>query len=158
MPFELTSPAFESGPVIPKKYASDGENVSPPLSWRDEPQGTKSFALLLDSRDPNQVRNHWMIYNMYKTVHELPEHVPPHDTLPEWTHEGISVRQGTNDFDQIGYHGPLPSTTPPHENTFTLYALNCQLHLEPGSRKQDLLAVMEGHILERAELVGIYTA
>ncbi len=158
MPLQLVSPAFGDGAVIPRKYAHDGDDVSPPLAWRDVPEGTKSFALLFDGLDPPGVKNHWIIFNIFGTIRELPEHVPRQDVLPQWTHEGISVRQGKNDFGRDGYTGPLPSTEPPHDNTFTLYALDAHIHAAPGCRKPDLLAAMEGHVLEQAELMGIYTA
>ena len=158
MPLELTSPVFDAGEVIPRRYASDSHDVSPPLAWHSVPEGTKSFAILLDSRNGGEARNHWIIFDIYGDIRELPEHVPHQDTLPQWTHEGISVRQGTNDFGRVGYYGPVPSMKPPHENTFTLYALDAQIHAAPGCRKEELLAAMEGHILEYAELIGIYTA
>ena len=33
IPMELTSPAFDSGATIPKRYTCEGANVSPPLAW-----------------------------------------------------------------------------------------------------------------------------
>ncbi len=158
MPLRLTSPVFGDGGVIPKKYGSDGENISPPLAWYDVPDGTKSFAVLLDSRTDDGVQNHWIIFNIFRSIDDLPEHIPPQDTLPQWRHEGLSVRQGTNDFERVGYTGPLPSMQPPHDNTFTLYALDCQLHAKPGCRKDELFASMQGHVLAQAELAGIYPA
>jgi Raf kinase inhibitor-like YbhB/YbcL family protein len=155
---QLICPDFGDGAVMPRKYAHDGDDVSPPLAWRDVPEGTKSFAVLLDGADRPGGQNHWILFDVYGTIRELPEHIPPQDVLPEWTHEGISVRQGINDFGRVGYTGPLPSTTPPHDNTFTLYALDAQLHTAPQCRKEDILAAMEGHILAQAQLVGIYTA
>ena len=39
----LTSPAFSEGFAVPQDYTADGRNVSPPLAWRDPPDGTVSF-------------------------------------------------------------------------------------------------------------------
>jgi hypothetical protein len=33
MTIRVTSPTFEEGDMIPPKYTSDGEDVSPPLNW-----------------------------------------------------------------------------------------------------------------------------
>jgi hypothetical protein len=50
MAFTLESPAFRNGGEIPRKYARSGENVSPPLTWKDVPSGTKSLALVVEDR------------------------------------------------------------------------------------------------------------
>jgi len=34
----VTSEAFEDGAAIPKRYACDGEDVSPPLRWTGVPK------------------------------------------------------------------------------------------------------------------------
>lgn len=33
--FKLESHAFNDDEMIPKKYTCDGENISPPLKWKD---------------------------------------------------------------------------------------------------------------------------
>src|SRR5258708_27194238 len=48
----LRSSAFEDTQTMPSKYAKAGQNVSPPLSWENAPQGTKSFALAVVDRHP----------------------------------------------------------------------------------------------------------
>src|SRR4051812_39302706 len=53
-PFMLKSSAFEDNGKLAVKHAGNnkqnpncvGENVSPPLSWSNQPAGTKSYALL----------------------------------------------------------------------------------------------------------------
>jgi len=65
MVFELSSPAFLNGQMMPPKYSCDGLNVSPPLQWTDPPQGVKSFALINDDPDaPSGDCVHWVIYNI----------------------------------------------------------------------------------------------
>jgi phosphatidylethanolamine-binding protein (PEBP) family uncharacterized protein len=46
MSLSLTSAAFTEGGTIPKRYACEGENVSPPLTWTDVPAGTKNLVLI----------------------------------------------------------------------------------------------------------------
>jgi len=78
MSFTLSSSAFQANERIPKKYTGDGEDVSPPLQWKNPPAGTKSFALICD--DPDAPRPepwvHWVIYNIPGTETGLPEHIP----------------------------------------------------------------------------------
>ena len=55
-PFTLTSTTFKDGQLMPKKAANTsptnancvGENVSPQLSWTGVPDGTRSFAILME--------------------------------------------------------------------------------------------------------------
>ncbi len=156
MPLELTSPAFEDTGFLPRKYAGNGEDVSPPLAWRGAPEGAKSFALTCDDPDAGGGRTHWIIFDIPSRLSELPEHVAPQDSLRDWVQDGIPARQGRNDLGKIGYSGPVPTKDQPHHYTFTLYALDCQLRLPPGCRKHDLLNAMQNHILETAQLVGRY--
>src|SRR5947207_15742543 len=55
-PFALTSTTFKDGQMMPRKVANStatnancvGQNVSPQLSWTGVPDGTKSFAILME--------------------------------------------------------------------------------------------------------------
>ncbi|HEQ60377.1 MAG TPA: YbhB/YbcL family Raf kinase inhibitor-like protein, partial [Firmicutes bacterium] len=47
----LTSSAFKTGEAIPKRYTADGMDVSPPLKWKNVPDGCKSLALIADDPD-----------------------------------------------------------------------------------------------------------
>jgi Raf kinase inhibitor-like YbhB/YbcL family protein len=56
----------------------------------------------------------------------------------------------------LNYKGPCPPPGKPHRYFFKLYALDTELTLKEGSDKKQLEKAMEGHILEKAELVGLY--
>ena len=148
---EMTSAAFAQGADIPAKYTCRGADVSPPLTWSGAPEGTKSFALICDDSDaPVGTWVHWVLYGLPPGVAALPEGVAKTGTLED------GARQGTNDFERIGYGGPCPPPGAPHRYIFTLYALNVELNLRPGAKKYELLAAMEGHILGQAQLMGRY--
>ena len=51
MAFALSSPAFVDNGAIPKQYTCEGADISPPLNWSGAPQGTRSFALIVDDPD-----------------------------------------------------------------------------------------------------------
>ncbi|MGH7942315.1 MAG: YbhB/YbcL family Raf kinase inhibitor-like protein [Limisphaerales bacterium] len=151
MGFSINSDAFSSNGMIPKKYSGQGENISPPLAWSGEPDGTKSFALIVDDPDvPLGTFVHWVIYDLPSTVHRLPENVERSEAPLD------GARQGKNSFFKIGYVGPMPPTQKPHRYFFKLFALDATPQLEAGADKRDLLKAMEGHVMGQAQLMGVY--
>lgn len=154
MSLELTSPAFGSGEDIPARYTCEGSDVSPPLRWTDMPGGTQSLALILDDpdapdpADPKTTWVHWVLYDIPPDAAGLPEDVERHG-LP------AGARVGVNDWERQGYGGPCPPVGR-HRYFHKLYALDVKLGDLDGPTKEDLEAVMEGHVLARAELIGAY--
>lgn len=152
---KLTSSAFTQGSSIPQQYTCDGDNnVNPPLTIADVPEGTKSLALIMDDPDvpkalrPDGVFDHWVLFNMPPTTTSIPE--------------GGSIvgNMGANGAGQNTYTGPCPPTEyepSTHRYFFTLYALDSTLALESGASKKEVLDAMEGHILEQAQLMGTYS-
>jgi len=148
---ELTSPAFAPGEAIPAKYTCDGENVSPPLQWRNAPEETQSLALIAD--DPDTAVGtwvHWVVYGLSPETEALAEAIPAEATLPD------SGRQGNNGLQKLGYFGPCPPSGS-HRYFFKLYALDTMPELPAGASKEQLLEAMEGHVLAQAELMGRYS-
>jgi len=149
MALELKSSAFENNEFISEKYTCKGEDVSPPLSWSDVPEATKSFALICDDPDaPMGTWVHWVIYDMPPEVRSFPQGVKTQKTLEDGS------KQGINDFRKIGYGGPCPPLGAPHRYFFKLYALDKVLSTEPGLTKEELLKSIEGHIIDQTELMG----
>ena len=143
----LTSPAFPSGEHIPEKYTCEGQDVPPPLSWDDVPDGTTEFALTCEDPDaPGRTFVHWVMWGIDPTLNSLEE-----GTVPS------GARLGPNDFGRAGYGGPCP---PPghgaHHYHFTLYALSASVDLKEGSSLNDLRRAIEGKVLAEASLVGTY--
>ena len=145
---KIASSAFEPGALIPQRYTCDGENVSPPLWWRNLPARTRSVALIcFDPDAPRGVFTHWLIYNLPPEVYSLPldlVDVPPGAAL------------GSNDFGTIGYKGPCPPPGATHHYYFKLYALDFILALRPGADRAALVDAMEGHILATGQVIGTY--
>jgi hypothetical protein len=151
MSFQISSSAFSSGEMIPKKFTCDGPDVSPPLSWKDAPLATQSFALIMDDPDaPVGTWVHWVLYNLPATAKELPEGVEKKEELPN------GALQARNDFRKIGYGGPCPPPGKPHRYFFKFYALGTKLNLKAGATKADLESAMKDHIVGQAEIMGRY--
>ena len=150
MEIKITSSAFEDGGMIPAKYTCDGADVSPPLQLDAVPEGTKSIALICDDPDaPMGTWVHWVMWNIPAEKTELAEDVPPDKVLPDGS------RQGMTDFRRPGYGGPCPPSGT-HRYFFKIYALDTVLDIGADSTKKDLVAAMEGHILEQGQLMGKY--
>lgn len=158
MAFELESPAFGHGAPIPKKFTSEGEDVSPPLLWRGVPAGTRELALICDDPDAPTAEPwvHWILYGLAPEVTQLPEGLPGAVEL----RSPVAARQGLNSWPsgQVhGYRGPEPPRGHGvHHYHFRLYALDAPLGLKPGIDKTTLLAAMSGHSLGEAEWIGTY--
>jgi Raf kinase inhibitor-like YbhB/YbcL family protein len=150
IPFELSSPAFGEGEVIPDRFACTGENLSPELTWGDPPAGTQSLALLFDDPDARGWV-HWLVYNLPAEVRGLPEDLPDGDTLP------MGGLQGVTSFGDVGYGGPCPPPGAPHTYVFTLYALDSQLDLEAGANANAFKAAIEGHVLDQIQYTGEFS-
>ena len=151
MTFALTSRAFAHQAAIPTPYTCDGADDSPALAWSDPPPTTASFALIVDDPDaPVGTWVHWVLYNVPATSRALAERLPTRDTLAD------GARQGLNDFGRMGYGGPCPPPGAAHRYVFTLYALDATLTLPPNTTKAQLERTMAGHILAKAELIGLY--
>jgi len=152
MALKLRSPVLAPGGWIPAKYTCDGPDVSPPLRWTDPPSNTKSFAVIVDAQEVSAgARVHWLLYGVAGSLRELPEGVPPLDTV-----ENIGI-QGTNGFGNVGYGGPCPPPGRSYHYVFTLYALDAPVMLPPRTVKVDLVRSMQGHVLAQAQLVGRYS-
>lgn len=146
MCLQLTSPAFKNDGTIPSDYTCDGKNISPPLTWKDIPQGTKSFVLIVDDPDaPHKTWTHWIVYNITAETTAIREGAVPQESL-----------QGINDFGQAAYGGPCPPQGV-HRYFFKLYAIDKNLQLPQGANKVQIEKEIEGHVLAVAELMGSYS-
>ena len=139
------SAEFKNGESIPKKFTCDGEDTNPELSIEDVPVDAKSLVLIVDDPDaPSGLWIHWTVWNIKPGTETIKENaVPPGAT------EGATSAGGP------GYHGPCPPDGE-HRYFFKLYALDIELNLSPTTEKEGLEEAMVGHVLDKAELVGVY--
>lgn len=148
---QLTSAAFQHEGKIPAKFTCDGANQSPEFSWREAPEQTKSFALIM--HDPDAPKpggfTHWVLYDIPAGTGALTPNVPKQEHVA-----GTGI-QGKNDSGKIGYMGPCPPSGT-HRYFVRLYALDRELKLNPGATREQLEQAIQGHVLEQAELMGSY--
>lgn len=148
---QISSPAFAHNAPIPSMYTCDGENVNPPLEFSDIPESARSLVLLMEDPDvpkhlkPDGMWDHWLIYNIEPTVTAIAENSTPPGVV------------GVNTSGQNAYAGACPPDRE-HRYFFKLYALDTELSFDAPSKvtKQMVIDAMQGHIIDQAELIGLY--
>lgn len=151
MALTFESASFTQDSAIPALYTCEGSDISPQLAWSRPPQGTKSFALIVE--DPDAMYKpwtHWVVFNIPEGSAGFPQNFAHDETFSDGT------RQGVNDSGDTGYGGPCPPPGKPHRYYFRLYALDTILDLRGRVTKDQLLRAIRGHVLEQAELMGTY--
>ncbi len=142
----LVSKVFQNNGPIPAKYTCDGANINPPLLISDVPEKAKSLVLVVDDPDsPTGTWTHWLVWNINTGLNEIKE-----NEIPD---EGV---EGITSFGKVGYGGLCPHQGE-HRYVFKLYALNEFLTLDPKSDAKALESAIMGKILDKAELMGLYS-
>jgi Raf kinase inhibitor-like YbhB/YbcL family protein len=124
MTFEIKSPAFD-GDTVPPEFTCDGGDHTPPIDVSDPPDGTRSFAIVMDDPDaPRGTFTHWLAYDIPPGPGRLA--AERGKTLP-------------NDFGRTGYGGPCPPRGHgPHRYFLTVYAVDVPSLDVKGSSRRDL--------------------
>jgi Raf kinase inhibitor-like YbhB/YbcL family protein len=143
--FTLSSGAFEEGGAIPRRHTCEGEDLSPPLAWSGEPEGTRSLALVVDDPDaPGRTFLHWLAWGLAPEAGGLGE-------------GEAAPAEGTNAFGSTGYRGPCPPPGHgPHRYFFRLRALDAAVEVQAGAGRDELEGAIRDHLLGSAELMGTY--
>jgi hypothetical protein len=142
----LISDGFKNGQPIPSQYTCDGSDRTPVLRWGAPPEGTKSFALVIDDPDaPSGTFRHWGVFDIPASARSI----------------GDGKRIGTevaNDFGKSGYGGPCPPKGHgPHHYHFKLFALDTdRLGLSTDAKIADVESAARQHALAEGELIGTY--
>jgi len=144
----VTSKSFTSAHDMPVDFSCDGADKPPHLEWSSPPDGTKSFAIVLDDSDASSF-THWVAFNVNPEARAIKE---GGEDLGE-----LGVRMGMNDFRRVGYSGPCPPRHEGHRYVFRVFALNAELPLSEGATKAALYGAMRGHVLAEGLLVGQFS-
>jgi Raf kinase inhibitor-like YbhB/YbcL family protein len=145
---QLIAP-WNDGTPIEVAYTCDGVDTSPPLSWRDVPDGTVELALSVidesaDSGDGPFV--HWLVMGLDPSTSSLVV-----GSVPE------GANQATNSFGDVGWGGPCPPVgDAPHVYHLTLYALAQQTELGDGVPASEALPYVTQLTMATAEITGTY--
>lgn len=163
----VTSTGIVDG-VIEDKYGKYGEQFnengmptySLPLKIENAPEGTKSYAVVIEDKDAFPVSGgfswiHWTAGNITRT--EIKENESQTATdfvqgLNSWT----SVQGGNQSKELSSFYGGMAPPDAPHIYEIHVYALDTMLELKNGFLYNELYRKMDGHILETYTLKGEY--
>jgi Raf kinase inhibitor-like YbhB/YbcL family protein len=147
--------AFAEGMPIAERHSGYYENLSPDITWTRGPEGTKSYALLVEDPDaPGGIPFvHWIAANLPPTMSELPQGMGK-EGKPAVMQGGI---QGNNGSGALGYTGPKPEAGPAvHHYHFRVFAIDTELNLQPGFERDALIQAATGHVLAQGETIGTF--
>jgi len=151
-PLVVRPSGFEDEGTIPRKYTGVGDDVSPPMTVESVPANAETLAIVLDDPDANDYL-HWLIWNVPADTDEIPAGIPRTETVDSLG----GARQGTNDFGEIGYRGPLPPEgDAAHTYQFSTYAVDTSLELAAGADRGELDSALDGHVIDRYPFVGTF--
>ncbi len=144
----LTSPVVADGDALPDEFTGNGAGATLPLAWSGAPEGTRSFALVMDHIDRDGLlKTYWVLHGIPPTVTSLPKNAA-----------GIGQLGATWKRDQ-GYVPPHSSGGTKQTYTLHLYALSAAPQLDAGSgavTRDALLARIKDSILDSADLRVTY--
>lgn len=169
MSFKLMSKGIVDG-IIKREYGRlAGNNIlgipqlSIPLNWIDVPKETRSLAITCMDYDNYMEEGyawlHWSVTNIPADMSELPEgcSVNIKDLDPRIL-QGKTSWSGefSEDLPECRrYGGPAPEFSP-HEYEFQIYALSGFLDLKDGYYHNEFRRAIEGRVIEKTILSGIY--
>ena len=139
----ISSPDFKNDGMIPTRFTCEGDNTSPAIHVAGIPTGTKALAIIVHDPDApiKGGFTHWVAWN-----------IDPVSDIPQKFNGGM---EGMNGRDKAGYMGPCPPSGMHHYH-FMVYALDAKLQIDKKTNKDQLEKAMEGHVLAKGELVGLY--
>lgn len=137
-------------------FGCTGENQSPQLSWKNAPEGTKSFAVTMYDPDAPTGSGwwHWVVFDIPSNTSELVSGAG--NTELNLTPEGVI--QSISDYGANGYGGPCPPEGHGlHQYIITVYALKTdKLGLNESTNPAIVGYYLWNNTLAKASIVTYY--
>lgn len=133
-------------------FGCSGPNLSPELSWKDAPKGTKSYAITAFDPDAPTESGFWQW-----VVIDIPTSVTKFD-------KGASGKiskgvERSNDYSTQGYGGPCPPKGDGmHRYEFTVWALPTEkLNIPEGATNAVVGFMLNATALDKSKITATYT-
>jgi len=133
-------------------FGCSGKNISPQLSWKDAPKGTKSFAIT--AYDPDAPTGsgwwHWVVFNIPKDKTTLEKGFG--------NKESSNIIQSVTDYGKTGFCGACPPVgDKAHRYIFTVYALDVnKLDLNKNTSAALVGYMLNAHAIEKSSIMAYY--
>lgn len=137
-------------------FGCSGENQSPQLSWKNAPEGTKSFAITMYDPDAPTGSGfwHWVVFDIPANVNELVTNAGnlKLNLAPK------GVIQSVTDYGAKGFGGPCPPVGHGlHQYIITIYALKTdKLGLDENTNPAVVGFYLWNNTLAKASIVAYY--
>ncbi len=134
-------------------FGCTGKNISPQLSWKHAPEGTKSFAIT--AYDPDAPTGsgwwHWVVFNIDKSVSEIKTGASI-QSMPK------SAVESTTSYGSKGFGGACPPEgDKAHRYVFTVYALNTEKIEQNADARPELIGFfLNSHAIAKASIMAYY--
>ncbi len=160
---KINSKAMNGG-KIPDRFGKRGKEInaygiptrSVPLEILEPPDGTESFALVLEDRDAVPVCGfswiHWTAVNITDRYIKENDSIEAKDYV-----QGVNSWYGDYGEEGAKGYGGMAPPDRPHTYELHVYALDCRLPLKDGFFVDELYEAMEGHVLDKETVTGRYS-
>ncbi len=139
-------------------FGCSGKNISPQLSWKNAPKGTKSFAITVYDPDAPTGSGwwHWVVFNIDKSVDNIKtgasslsgdKSAMPADAIESFT-----------SYSSKGFGGACPPKgDKPHRYIFTVYALDIEKIEQTADARPELIGFfVNSHAIAKASIMAYY--
>lgn len=159
--FSVESASIKQGATLSeaqvfKGMGCKGQNLSPQLSWKNAPEGTKSFVITMFDPDAPTGGSgwwHWTVGNIPAKTSSIPEGASGTEKMPKGSIEGRT------DFGKPGFGGACPPIgDAPHRYVITVYAIKTpKLDLSQESSGAMVGYMANQNVLAKAVLTATYS-
>lgn len=140
---QVSSSASDEGGAIPKRFTCDGEEVSPPLAFREVPPDARELALVVEDPDADRFV-HWTVLGISPETALIPEGGVPRGAI-----------ETENSFNDRDWGGPCPPEgDEPHRYVFAVYALDAALDLDADASADEVREAIADKAIARGTLTG----
>lgn len=139
-------------------FGCSGKNISPQLSWKNAPAGTKSFAITVYDPDAPTGSGwwHWLVFNIDASLDELKTGASGQQAGKSLMPAG-AVESMTS-YGSPGFGGACPPAgDKAHRYIFTVFALDTEKINQTADARPELIGfLLNRHVIAKASIMAYY--